>query len=229
MRILFALAAAVAVFVSFAALSPLVVTFFIPLTVLCTLAACWKSSESWLEHGIIAASVAGYTLAAFLLVLFISGGFAQIVFAATTAVLLFLFLLIRFPLASLFFYAVSLCFLGAGLLGFVHILGMNSVAATLAFVGGATATMALAMVRGSELPRLSDLGLAIALLTETFVVLLTLPLAIQVSGALLALAASVLLLVSGALREGLGDTRILRRHVISSALLAILLLATARW
>ncbi|MEK7516084.1 MAG: hypothetical protein AAB562_00645 [Patescibacteria group bacterium] len=229
MRLLFALAAAVAVFVSFAALSPLVVTFFIPLTVLCTFGSCWKNSESWLEHGIIVASVAGYTLAAFLLVLFISGGFARIIFAATAASLLLLFLLIRFPLASLFFYAVSLCFLGAGLLGFVHILGMNSAAATLAFMGGATATMALAMVRGSELPRLPDLGLAIALLTETFVVLLTLPLAIQVSGALLALAASVLLLVSGALRESLGDPRILRRHVISSALLATLLLATARW
>lgn len=229
MRNIAALAAAVAVFVSFAALSPLVVTFFIPLTVLCTLAARAKSSESWWEHGITVASVAGYTLAAFFLVLFIPGGFARILFAATTACLFLLFLLIRFPLVSLFFYAISLCFLGAGLLGFVHILGMNYAAATLAFAGGATATVALAMARASALPQLPQLGLAIALLTEIFVVLLTLPLAIQVSGALLALAASVLLLVSGALREGFEDPQLLRRHVISSALLALLLLATARW
>lgn len=229
MKTWFSLAAAAAAFASFAALSPLSVGFFIPLTVLAALAACWKSSGSWSEHSIVVASVAGYTLAAFLLILFIPGGLVRIVFAATVALLLLIFLLVRFPLASIFFYAVSLCFLGAGLLGFVHILGMNSAAATLAFAGGATATVALAMAREAALPRLADLVLVIALLTEIFAVLLALPLAVQVSGSLLALASSVLLLTSRALRDRFPDLQTVRRHVVSSALLAVFLLATARW
>lgn len=229
MRSAFSLAAAAAVFVSFAALSPLSVGFFIPLTVLAALAACWKSPGSWSEHSIVVASVAGYTLAAFLLILFIPGGLVRIVFAATVALLLLIFLLVRFPLASIFFYAVSLYYLGAGLLGFVHILGMSAATATLAFAGGATATVALAMAREAVLPRLADLGLVIALLTEIFAVLLALPLAIQVSGSLLALVSSVLLLVSGTLRDRFPDLRTVRRHVISSAFLAAFLLVTARW